>query len=63
MSPRLAGHVLSLVRLAWRSLRQWSGDAAYETYLARANGGPCLSRKLFYLESLQRRYREPNRCC
>ena len=63
MSARLAGPVLRLARRAWRTLRQWSGDAAYETYLARANGGPRLSRKRFYLESLQRRYREPNRCC
>jgi uncharacterized short protein YbdD (DUF466 family) len=47
----------------WRLLREWSGDAAYETYLARTHEGPRLSREAFYLDSLQRRYRGPSRCC
>jgi hypothetical protein len=48
----------------WLSLRQWSGDAAYETYLARAGDGERLDAKAFYLDSLRRRYRgEPDRCC
>ncbi len=48
----------------WRALRQWSGDAAYETYLARAGQGERLDAKAFYLESLRRRYRgAPDRCC
>ena len=47
----------------WRLLREWSGDAAYETYLARRHEGPRLSREAFYLDSLQRRYRGPSRCC
>ena len=46
----------------WRGLREWSGDAAYETYLARG-GEKALDRKAFYLDSLHRRYRHPNRCC
>jgi hypothetical protein len=48
----------------WRSLRQWSGDAAYETYLARSGEREPLDAKAFYLDSLDRRYRgEPDRCC
>jgi len=47
----------------WRLLREWSGDAAYETYLARPEPGPRLSREAFYLDSLSRRYRGPSRCC
>jgi len=49
----------------WRGLRQWSGDAAYETYLAcalRQNGKP-LSPEQFYVEQLSRKYSRPNRCC
>jgi len=52
-----------ILRLVWRRLREWSGDAAYETYLARAGGGRRLTREEFYLDSLRRRYRQPNRCC
>jgi uncharacterized short protein YbdD (DUF466 family) len=51
------------LRTLWRRLREWSGDAAYETYLARAADGPRLSREAFYLESLRRRYSRPTRCC
>jgi uncharacterized short protein YbdD (DUF466 family) len=47
----------------WRLLREWSGDAAYETYLARTHESPRLSREAFYLDSLHRRYRGPSRCC
>jgi hypothetical protein len=47
----------------WRFARQWSGDLAYETYLARPTDGPRLSREAFYLDSLHRRYRGPSRCC
>ncbi len=50
-------------RAAWRALRAFCGDAAYEDYLARAGEGRPLDRKSFYLESLERRYRTPNRCC
>ncbi len=48
---------------AWGFVRQWSGDAAYERYLAHAGASPKLGRKAFYLESLRRRYRGPSRCC
>jgi hypothetical protein len=55
--------VRATLRTLWRRLREWSGDAAYETYLARASGGKTLDRKAFYLDSLQRRYSRPSRCC
>ena len=58
----MTGLSLALQRL-WRRLREWSGDAAYDTYLARAGDGPRLSREAFYLESLRRRYSRPSRCC
>jgi hypothetical protein len=48
---------------AWRLLREWSGDAAYDTYLSRGARGPRLSREAFYLDALERRYRGPSRCC
>jgi uncharacterized short protein YbdD (DUF466 family) len=56
----------SALRNFWRGLRQWSGDSAYETYLA------CAERQLakkrltateFYVEQLNRKYSRPNRCC
>jgi len=56
-----------LLRCFWRGLREWCGDAAYESYL-RAKGrhsGCCrtLEPAEFYLEQLNRRYSRPNRCC
>jgi hypothetical protein len=51
------------LRTLWHRLREWSGDAAYETYLARRGDGPPLSREAFYLDSLRRRYSRPSRCC
>jgi uncharacterized short protein YbdD (DUF466 family) len=51
------------LRLLWRHLREWSGDAAYETYVARARDEKPLDREAFYLDSLRRRYRHPTRCC
>jgi uncharacterized short protein YbdD (DUF466 family) len=53
------------LRTLWRRLREWSGDAAYDTYLARAGGREPLSREAFYLDGLRRRYQpsQPNRCC
>jgi predicted aminopeptidase len=51
------------LRRAWRFLREWSGDLAYERYLASPVEGPRLSREAFYLDSLRRRYRGPSRCC
>lgn len=55
--------VRAWLRVLWRRLREWSGDAAYETYVARAGSGELLDRKAFYLDSLRRRYRHPTRCC
>jgi uncharacterized short protein YbdD (DUF466 family) len=54
------------VRYFWRGLRQWSGDSAYETYLACAKRQPAtepLSAAEFYVEQLNRKYSRPNRCC
>jgi len=51
------------LRGAWRLVREWSGDLAYERYLDRPVEGPRLSREAFYLDSLHRRYRGPSRCC
>ena len=59
----MRGRALAALRTFWRRLREWSGDAAYETYVARAGSGAVLDRKAFYLDSLRRRYRHPSRCC
>jgi len=56
----------SALRNIWRGLRQWSGDSAYETYLARAmrqSAQKPLSASEFYVEQLNRKYSRPNRCC
>ena len=55
------------LRRFWRGLREWCGDAAYETYL-RSKGrqsASCrtLTPREFYVEQLNRRYSRPNRCC
>jgi uncharacterized short protein YbdD (DUF466 family) len=56
-----------VVRRTWRGIREWCGDAAYESYL-RAKRRQCapghlLTAKEFYVEQLERRYSRPNRCC
>lgn len=54
------------VRIFWLGLRQWSGDSAYETYLACAKRQPAkrpLSAAEFYVEQLNRKYSRPSRCC
>jgi len=56
-----------LVRRSWCGLREWCDDAAYERYLQSGayrvgTDGP-LTAKEFYLERLNRRYSQPNRCC
>jgi uncharacterized short protein YbdD (DUF466 family) len=54
------------LRNFWRGLRQWSGDSAYETYLANAErqrATKTLSATEFYVEQLNRKYSRPNRCC
>lgn len=59
----MSARIVAAARTLWRLVREWSGDAAYETYLARAGDRPRLSREAFYLDSLRRRYRGPSRCC
>ena len=52
--------------LVWRGLREWSGDAAYDRYLAcakRTNRNETLTETEFYVEQLNRKYSRPNRCC
>ncbi|PYT58384.1 MAG: DUF466 domain-containing protein [Acidobacteria bacterium] len=55
------------LRRFWRGLREWCGDAAYESYLrskgGRASSCRALSPAEFYVEQLNRRYSRPNRCC
>ncbi len=55
------------LRRFWRGLREWCGDAAYESYLRsnRRLTGSCrtLTPAEFYVEQLNRRYSRPNRCC
>jgi len=54
-------------RRAWRGLREWCGDAAYESYLrsklTRSRSDRPLTPAEFYVEQLNRRYSKPNRCC
>jgi len=56
-----------LAHAAWRALREWSGDAAYDRYLrvasAKPGAQPPLTPAQFYVEQLNRRYSRPNRCC
>ena len=62
-----AAKLRRIARIAWRGLREWCGDAAYERYLrsARTRSGPrdLLNPAEFYVEQLDRRYSRPNRCC
>ena len=56
-----------LFRRFWRGLREWCGDAAYESYLrskaSQAGSCPILGQAEFYVDQLNRRYSRPNRCC
>jgi uncharacterized short protein YbdD (DUF466 family) len=61
-------NIKRFLRLFWRGVREWCGDAAYERYLR--SRGPrqsetmrTLSAEEFYVEQLNRRYSRPNRCC
>lgn len=51
----------------WQGLREWCGDAAYESYLRSKSTQSSSSCKLspaeFYVEQLDRKYSRPNRCC
>jgi hypothetical protein len=55
------------LRRFWRGLREWCGDAAYESYLRSKGMESSACRKLspaeFYVEQLNRKYSRPNRCC
>jgi uncharacterized short protein YbdD (DUF466 family) len=53
----------AFLRAAWQALRRMNGDSAYDTYAARVDGPSRMGRKAFYLDSLDRRYRGPSRCC
>ena len=58
--------IMGTLQVFWRGLRQWTGDSAYETYLACAERQPAkkpLSATEFYVEQLNRKYSRPNRCC
>ena len=68
--PRLSRSLAFLLRGFWRGLRQWCGDADYESYLGARwrrpdlrRGAAPLSREEFYLEQLNRRYSRLSRCC
>ena len=61
----LASLGMTVLRL-WQGLREWSGDAAYETYVrsaAKHHAAQVLSREEFYVEQLQKKYSRVSRCC
>ena len=64
---RAARTTSRFLRRFWRGLREWCGDAAYESYLRSKGTQSSSSRALtpaeFYVEQLNRRYSKPNRCC
>lgn len=64
---RRRNRIARSLRAFWRGLREWSGDAAYERYLAsrvtRESPLPRLTRAEFYVERVNHRYSRPNRCC
>jgi hypothetical protein len=64
---KAAKHTKRMIRRFWCGLREWCGDAAYESYLRSKNRSSHCCRTLgpseFYLEQLNRRYSRPNRCC
>lgn len=53
-----------MLKRFWLKLREWSGDDAYERYLAehRGHGHELLSRRDFYRSYFERRGKRP-RCC
>ncbi len=65
--PASHSRLSRILRIAWRALRDWCGDAAYEQYLrsrgARSASAHTLTPAEFYVEQLNRRYSRPNRCC
>ena len=59
--------LIRFVRAAFRGLRDWCGDSAYDRYLhsaaTRSNPAAPLTPSQFYRQQLDRRYSRPNRCC
>jgi hypothetical protein len=55
---------MPLLTLFWRRLREWSGDDAYERYVAehRGHGHDLMDRRRFYRDYFERRAKRP-RCC
>ena len=58
------------LRSAWWMVRQITGDAAYENYLAAKeeprnshSGEQKMTQEEFYVDSLRRRYSRVSRCC
>ena len=64
---RITGVARRWARQAWRGLREWCGDAAYERYARSQMRGDSKCRTLspqeFYVEQINRKYSQPNRCC
>jgi hypothetical protein len=64
---RLKKFIPRPLRRFWHGLREWCGDAAYESYLRSKSLQSSSCRKLspaeFYVEQLNRKYSRPNRCC
>jgi len=54
-------------RSVWQSIREWCGDAAYESYLrskhTKCGCGRPLTPAEFYVEQMDQKYSRPNRCC
>ncbi len=66
--PSVRRHWLRrFARIAWRGLREWCGDSAYELYLrskaTQSSTARTLSPTEFYMEQVNSRYARPNRCC
>lgn len=63
----LGAKLLRAFHAIWRGLREWCGDAAYESYLhskrTKSASTTKLTREEFYLTQLERRYSRPSRCC
>jgi uncharacterized short protein YbdD (DUF466 family) len=63
---RFRGRIGAVCQVVYRGVREWCGDAAYETYAAsvlRKGGKSPLTPTEFYVEQLDRKYSRPNRCC
>jgi len=65
--PTMRQRIEKIARQTWRGIREWCGDAAYESYLRsvrRRHASECpLTAEEFYVKQLERRYSRPNRCC